>query len=568
MEPLRLPGTLDSLSSIGAYVLAAAAEAGLEKKAAYRLRLAVDEIATNSIVHGYEEAGIEGMLEVQADIDEHDLTIFLEDTAGAYDPRQTMLPQDLDQPLEERQIGGLGVYLTVQGVDTFLYERVGDRNRNIFVMNRPANATAAVRDQATTTRARLLVVDASELNRNMLSRQLEVLGFSVTLAQNSQQALDLVNSKACDLILLDTDLPEMSASQVLEHIRADEKKRHLPVIMLSRSTNDSIERVGKYLEMGADDYLTQPFSALMLNIRIHACLELRRLRDEEQTYSRNEQLLKLERDVQIGRQIQADFLPETLPQLPGWEIAARFEPAREVAGDFYDAFMMTQGRRVGFVIADVCDKGVGAALFMALFRSLIRALAQQNYPERDLFESLSGDQPAASAGQRRTRPGIGAAALREALLRTNNYIIDNHLQTNMFATLFFGVLDPTTGALIYINGGHNPPAILGPTGVKARLQPTGPAVGIMPDGPFTVQQTQLEPGEILFLFTDGATDAKDPNGQLFTEKRLLSLVAQPVSSATAMLGGVEASLRGHIGSADQFDDITMLAVRRLPSEPV
>jgi sigma-B regulation protein RsbU (phosphoserine phosphatase) len=251
---------------------------------------------------------------------------------------------------------------------------------------------------------------------------------------------------------------------------------------------------------------------------------------------RQVELLKFERDLQIGRQIQADFLPEQLPQPPGWEIVARFQPAREVAGDFYDAFLLSDGQ-IGLVIADVVDKGVGAALFMALFRSLIRFFGEQH------------------------RSG-GASAL-DGVKLTNEYISRNHLRSNMFATLFFGVLDPVSGLFTYINGGHNPPVVLDAQGeIKVRLRPTGPAVGMLPDMVFNTHQISLEPGDLLFTFTDGVLDARNLAGQLFTEKRLLPLLQQPIVSATALLDQIETTLKSHIGSADQFDDITLLAVRR------
>ena len=136
MEPLIRPASLDSLSEIGAYVLEAASQAGLERKLAYRLRLAVDEIATNAIVHGYDTIEKEGELVVLAEIGDGILTIILEDTGPAYDPFDTPSPDDLDQPLDDRDIGGLGVFLAVQGVDEFRYEWVNDTNRNIFTMKR------------------------------------------------------------------------------------------------------------------------------------------------------------------------------------------------------------------------------------------------------------------------------------------------------------------------------------------------------------------------------------------------------------------------------------------------
>jgi serine/threonine-protein kinase RsbW len=136
MEPLVVEGKLDSLGAIAQYVMKSATDAGLDKKAAYRLRLAVDEIASNIIIHGYDESGREGNVWVRATINEHSLTIRLEDNAIPYNPHVKKGPEDLDQPIEKRQIGGLGVYLALDGVDEFSYEYVGDRNCNTFVMHR------------------------------------------------------------------------------------------------------------------------------------------------------------------------------------------------------------------------------------------------------------------------------------------------------------------------------------------------------------------------------------------------------------------------------------------------
>jgi len=139
MKPLRLPATLDSLEEIGKYVIAATTQAGLGTKAAYGLRLAVDEIATNIITHGYEEAGRTGDVVVSGELTDSSLTIFLEDTGVPFDPLAKEPPseEDLALPLEERPIGGLGIFLVQKGVDIFSYEFADGRNRNIFVMNRP-----------------------------------------------------------------------------------------------------------------------------------------------------------------------------------------------------------------------------------------------------------------------------------------------------------------------------------------------------------------------------------------------------------------------------------------------
>jgi serine phosphatase RsbU (regulator of sigma subunit) len=148
---------------------------------------------------------------------------------------------------------------------------------------------------------------------------------------------------------------------------------------------------------------------------------------------------------------------------------------------------------------------------------------------------------------------------------TNNYIALNHGELAMFATLFFGVLDPSTGLLSYISGGHEPILIVDSSGgVRERLNPTGPAVGITPDTEFKIEQTRLEPGDILLGYTDGVLEALAAGGEFFTRKRLLSMLEQSTSSAALLLDQIVASVLSHIGEADQHDDITVLAVRRDP----
>jgi len=278
---------------------------------------------------------------------------------------------------------------------------------------------------------------------------------------------------------------------------------------------------------------------------------------------RQKEFVKLEQDIHVARRIQAGFLPRSLPVLDGWEIAASFQPAREVAGDFYDAFMMTQNRRIGFVIADVVDKGVPAALFMALVRSLTRAFAQQNYSVD--WTSMLGEDTRRRATRTRALPSAGTMSLLNAVLLTNNYIVDNHADDNMFATLFFGMLDPISGQLAYINAGHNPPLILDANGqVKQSLTNTGAAVGMFRDIDYKIEQAVLEPGDLLFTYTDGVTEARDPSGAFLTEKGLLHLLDRPWDSAATLLDTIQEHLRVFMNGAVQADDITMLGVRRVP----
>jgi len=267
-------------------------------------------------------------------------------------------------------------------------------------------------------------------------------------------------------------------------------------------------------------------------------------------------LIKIEHDVQVARQIQADFLPDVLPQPKGWEIEAFFQPARQVAGDFYDAFMIDD-KQIGFVVADVCDKGVGAALFMALSRSLIRAFSwinNRNFTHRQ-------DTP----------PDSQTLECKEMILEpislTNDYIALLHSKMSMFVTLFFGILDPETGMLTYINAGHNPPFLLDSVGrVKDRLTLTGPAVGLMPNISYASRQLKIERGDTLFIFTDGVPESHNPEGKLFTEKRMLELLAEPVTSTTVLLNSIVHELNVFMANTNPFDDITMMAIRRWQDE--
>jgi phosphoserine phosphatase RsbU/P len=267
---------------------------------------------------------------------------------------------------------------------------------------------------------------------------------------------------------------------------------------------------------------------------------------------RQESLIKIEHDVQVGRQIQADFLPDVLPQPPGWEIEAFFQPAREVAGDFYDAFPIDD-KQIGFVIADVCDKGVGAALFMALSRSLIRAFGWINSQSNPPNPDTSPENQMINLIEKGLDP-IGL---------TNNYIAHLHSKMNMFVTLFFGMLDPEKGVLTYINAGHNPPVLLDSTGkVKERLTLTGPAVGMLPDIIYKSRQVTVDPGDVLFLFTDGVPETHNPLGKLFTEKRMLELLSEPAPTAAVLINRIVRELNEFMSTANPFDDITMLALRR------
>ncbi len=284
---------------------------------------------------------------------------------------------------------------------------------------------------------------------------------------------------------------------------------------------------------------------------------------------RQRELAVYERDLQVGRRIQSDFMPRRLPQPLGWDLAARFRPAQEVAGDFYDVFLVDQGH-LGIIVADVCDKGVGAALFMALMRTLMRASAQEHSPLGTQVESPSDAAPEDGSGSivrlHETVTGghtPGTLALARAVTLTNDYVATLHGDLGMFATLFFGVIEPDTGTMVYINGGHCSPAVVDAEGsLKTRLEPTGPLVGAMPSMTFDIRAVELEPGDWLVAFTDGVSEAHGPDQSLYGEGRLLEVLAHPALSASALLDAIDADLRQFVADGEQFDDVTMVAAHR------
>lgn len=392
--------------------------------------------------------------------------------------------------------------------------------------------------------ARILVADDQELNRDLLSRRLRADGHRVDLAEDGPRALAMLEGAPYDLVLLDIMMPGMDGYDVLARIKASDALRHLPVVMVSAL--DETESVVRCLELGADDYLTKPFNAVVLRARVGASLARKWLHDREQLYARS-----LARELEIGREIQQGFLPPACPVLPGWQIAARFEPARSVAGDFYDAYVLPGGH-VALVVADVCDKGVGAALYMALFRSLLRALAGQ------------------AALQRRPDDAI----LAEVTAHTSDYIATVHDRANMFATAFFAILDPAEGRIRYVNAGHDPPFLAGAAGAPRRLGATGPALGLVAGAHYAVGTDTIEPGELLLAYTDGVTDARTADGSGFSEERVEAILREsgPAAGAgeSAAAGGragrllerIAAAVTAYAGSGERFDDATMLAVVR------
>jgi len=241
---------------------------------------------------------------------------------------------------------------------------------------------------------------------------------------------------------------------------------------------------------------------------------------------------RLETEVQLARQIQQTFIPETLPQFSEWELAARWKTARQVGGDFYDVFDLP-GQRLGLFIADVADKGVPAALFMALTRTLVRAAV------------IELESPA------------------DAMKRVNDLLIPDTKQ-GMFVTAVYAVLDMEKKELTYVNAGHNPPLWIRCDGAVERLRRTGVALGAAEEVRFEQRVIPLERDDSILLYTDGLTESFDIDGEFFGEERLMQAIQSSLcSSASELLDAVERSLLHFVKDMPPADDLTMLVLRRI-----
>ncbi|HET9587517.1 MAG TPA: SpoIIE family protein phosphatase [Anaerolineales bacterium] len=384
----------------------------------------------------------------------------------------------------------------------------------------------------------ILIVDDEPFNVDYLEQELEELDYQTISAVNGQEGLDRARSGSPDLILLDIMMPVMDGFEMLAHLKADSCTRDIPVIVIS--ANNDMQSVVRGIRLGAEDYLPKPFEPTLLYARISSSLEKKHLRDLQQLY-----LKSLERELEIGHNIQQGFLPSHLPELNGWDIAAYFKAAHEVAGDFYDAFRLPDGNLI-CVVGDVCDKGVGAALFMTLFRSLIRATSLT-----DLF--CSGTD---------IKTLTPAERVRHVISFTNNYIAETHLEANMFATVFASILNVRDGKLTYVNCGNEPPILFGSGETVTVLRPTGPVVGLFPDTDFRPREISMEKGDLLLAFTDGIPDARNPQDDSFGNERLLECLKGGLTTAAGLSRTIEEQLHEFMGPAQQFDDITLLVVGR------
>lgn len=373
----------------------------------------------------------------------------------------------------------------------------------------------------------ILIVDDTQANLRLLSQLLTGRGYQVRAVTNGARALASVEAETPDLILLDIRMPEMDGYQVCQRLKEMPQGRDIPILFISAL--DEVEEKMKAFASGGLDYITKPFQLEEVVARVETHLSLRRLQRTLQEANQ-----RMQRELVLAGQVQASMMRSRLPRLPGWELAVRLIPAKLTCGDFYDVLYLPDGK-VAILIADVVDKGVGAALYMSMSCTLLRTYALE-HPEN---------------------PG-------QVFLAVNRRILED-IQTDQFVTVFLGVLDVQAGELTYSNAGHNPPALLRTDEQRTveLLARTGPALGVLEDWTWDQRSIHLAPGDVLVFYTDGITDAESETRDFYGLERLLQSAQKNADRpADALQEAVFNDLQAFTREAPQMDDIALMILKR------
>ena len=354
--------------------------------------------------------------------------------------------------------------------------------------------------------------------------------FEFIFAYNGLEALaKLIEHPETAIILSDINMPEMDGLTLLTKLNELKNPALKTVIVSAYGDMDNIRTA---MNRGAFDFVTKPVDFNDLERTINKTLNEQKIL--KRALEDHDKLLSIERDLSVARQIQQSILPLKFPPYPArkdFEIYAIMEAAKEVGGDFYDFFLIDNDK-LGIVIGDVSGKGVPAAIFMAVSRTLIRATG------------LRGMQPA------------------ECLYYVNNLLCNESI-SSMFVTVFYGIIDTKSGDLTYTNAGHNYPYIISDKGNISKLElPDGLVMGIMENIKFDTKKHTLQKGESIILYTDGITEAFDINDKLYSNEKLQEILEDTSSLNMKEISEcVVKSVHEYSKGVPQTDDITILSLK-------
>jgi len=377
---------------------------------------------------------------------------------------------------------------------------------------------------------KILVVDdepdLEPLILQRMRRQIRAKEYGFVFARDGVEALEKLNADpTIDMVLSDINMPKMDGLTLLQQLPGVDPNLRAVIV----SAYGDMDNIRTAMNRGAFDFVTKPIDFDDLKITITRTLA--HLAEWREALSSRDQLVALQNELSIASQLQQSILPSIPPVTHGCEVSANMEPARNVGGDFYDYFVLEN--QLGFVVADVSDKGIPASMFMMSSRTALKGAAiGVREPEMVLYEvnkQLQQDNP-----------------------------------TFMFVTAIYALFNPDSGLLTYSIAGHDPPLLVSASGQVTELPLTkGIALGIAPEVAYEQHSVTLEPGDTVVLFTDGVTEAMNADNELFGMDRLTAVFdGNPPSSATAASEAVFECVRTFAGDALQSDDITCLTLRR------
>jgi len=376
---------------------------------------------------------------------------------------------------------------------------------------------------------KILVVDDEPLNINILVELLKDR-YKMMAAKNGLQALKAArSSNKPDLILLDIMMPEMDGYEVCRLLKEDDNTKDIPVIFIS-AMNETLDET-KGFDVGAIDYITKPISPKTLEARVHTHLALTQqaveLKEAHALIKQQQQ--RMQDELNVARDIQLSMVPTTFPQDDAVEVYATLKPAREIGGDFYDAFML-DNESLCLCVGDVSGKGAPAALFMAMTKTLIKSYASSDFSTASI------------------------------MTRVNDEVCEGN-DENFFVTVFLAILNIHTGELRFTNSGHNYPYLIKEDKTLVSLnQKHGPVVAAMDGIVYKEDLITLDKFDTLFLFTDGVTEAMNNEKELYGEKRLENFLSKnDCKDVKTNINLLMEDISMYENSATQTDDITVLS---------
>jgi len=561
---LRVPAQSDNLRIISHFIHGIGHRLSLSEKTLFDVELAVEEAATNIIHHAYP-GDAQGEIRLRAEEVGDFVHLTLTDWGVPLNPADVK-PFDINAPVEARIKGGMGLHFIhrlMDAVERSTASAPGQPNtlRLVKLIEREAPGYRAP-SPAQELNAMRTVSEVMSTNINLSDLLNLIVGKLVATINAERGTLYLVDEERGELwsrvLMEDADrLSEIRlkvGEGIAGYVAATGETLNIPDAYADPRFKPGFDRLSGFRTrsiltapmfnpqqkvIGVVQLLNKkggPFTfrdeRLLTAMTSQAAISIENAR----LYQQEIQQQVLNRELETAHAIQSSFLPDTIPQAPGWEIAAQWRPIRGVAGDFYDFAQLEDGR-LAFMIADVSGKGIPAALFMALSVTVLRFGMSLNLPP-------------------------------EEVTRRANEIIITDQRSRMFATTFIGYLDPATGEIAYASGGHNPALIYrAATGQIEYVSAPGVAVGIFRGAAYEARRATLAPGDVFVLYTDGITEAIDAAEEEFGEMRLESLIASNSHlPAATLVTLVTDAVETFVGDVGLFDDATLVIVKRAGEE--